>query len=169
MIHRLRKRDLFCFAGETILNTKIITQLLGPKDQSELKIKQQLIELIAGNNKVNNNDDNHDGPKTKKLRSIEIREADLFCQIVSIGYGKGNLNPVSDLTSFYAPTKDIGDTTTSTGPIKWKVGVIPEGSISRIVPKEFEEVYIRVYSKNKDQLPTVRSAFLQVRSFDHII
>jgi hypothetical protein len=40
------------------------------------------------------------------------------------------------------------------------------GAISRIIPKEFEEVYIRVYSRTKEQLPVVRSAFLKV-SFSH--
>ena len=30
---------------------------------------------------------------------------DLFCAVVKVGYGKGGLNPVSELTTFYLPAK----------------------------------------------------------------
>ena len=51
----------------------------------------------------------------------QLREEDLFCVQVKIGYGKGGMNPVRDSTTFYRPTKSgaVGD--------DFVVGVLPGG------------------------------------------
>eukprot|EP00428_Durinskia_dybowskii_P086143 CAMPEP_0170418732 /NCGR_PEP_ID=MMETSP0117_2-20130122/34422_1 /TAXON_ID=400756 /ORGANISM="Durinskia baltica, Strain CSIRO CS-38" /LENGTH=601 /DNA_ID=CAMNT_0010677035 /DNA_START=92 /DNA_END=1897 /DNA_ORIENTATION=+ len=41
----------------------------------------------------------------------------------------------------------------------WSVGVIPQDSVSRLTPREFEETYIRVYSRYKRQAAIVRDIF----------
>lgn len=38
-------------------------------------------------------------------------------------------------------------------------------SVSRILPREFEEVYVRAYARHKDQAPQLKSAFAQVICF----
>ncbi len=175
MIHRIRKRDLFPFAGETIITPKQISELLGSdKNHLEDSIKRQLLTIIR-QYQQNQNDGKDDG----------VIVEDIFCQIVQIGYGKGNLNPVSHLTTFYAPNKEFRGLDFQQNQQEWRVGVIPEGkssnlmgnmrfsfdlsyciaSISRLVPKEFEEVYIRVYGRNKSKLSLVRSAFLEVSNY----
>jgi hypothetical protein len=109
MIHRLRKRDLFAFAGETIIRPSQISQLLGPRKHCEEEMKKELLTTI-----------NAEG------NTLQIGEDDIFPQIVQIGYGKGNANPVS-CSSFYALNKDPSDGINNKNVQRWKVGVIPDG------------------------------------------
>lgn len=117
MIHRIRKRDLFPYAGETIITPKQISELLGSdKNHLEDSIKRQLITIIR----------QHQQNQTDGDNDVIVEEEDIFCQIVQIGYGKGNLNPVSHLTTFYAPNKEFRGLESNTNQ-EWRVGVIPEG------------------------------------------
>lgn len=119
MIHRIRKRDLFPYAGETIITPKQISELLGSdKNHLEDSIKRQLITIIRQHQQQNQ----HVGDDV-----VVVEEEDIFCQIVQIGYGKGNLNPVSHLTTFYAPNKEFRGLESNTNQ-EWRVGVIPEGN-----------------------------------------
>lgn len=118
MIHRIRKRDLFPYAGETIITPKQISELLGSdKNHLEDSIKRQLITIIRQQQRNQNEGDD----------VVVVEEEDIFCQIVQIGYGKGNLNPVSHLTTFYAPNKEFRGLESNTNQ-EWRVGVIPEGN-----------------------------------------
>ena len=90
LIQRIRRRDLFTCAGETIMTPALRARLasvgLGYKEKD---VKKQLLELL----------------EKKQGDDKLIEEADVFCQIVKIGYGKGNINPVSTFTAFYEPDK----------------------------------------------------------------
>jgi hypothetical protein len=120
MIHRLRTRDLFAFAGEIILSAERRTQLgLGGGGASD-RIRKALVDLLQQSRLAReesktdtpavgskrpayaNSDDND--TTTTALQSVS--ECDIFCEIVKISYGKGDKNPVSGLTAFYEPKKN---------------------------------------------------------------
>lgn len=88
MIHRLRTRDLFAFAGEIILSAERRTQLQLGGGGATNTIKRQLLELLR-----------------ERTGSVDVTDADVFCEIVKISYGKGSKNPVSGPTAFYEPKK----------------------------------------------------------------
>jgi hypothetical protein len=106
LIHRIRTRNLFAFVGETILTPALRAELMAPGGFNEGYMKEKLLQLMTD-------------------RGLSIETNDLFCQIVKIGYGKGNINPVSSLTAFYEPNKsdDVNDVQLH----PWNVGVMPEG------------------------------------------
>lgn len=82
-----------------------------------------------------------------------------YCNLLFIG--KGGKNPVSELTTFYLPPK-----AGSNGSMI--VGLAPSESVSRLLPREFEEIYLRIYCKHKAHLPVIKAAFEQVRSQEHL-
>lgn len=45
---------------------------------------------------------------------------------------------------------------------EWRLGALPQDAVSRVIPREFEEVCIRVFTKNSHQVKVVRSAFNKV-------
>lgn len=111
MITRIRKRDLFAIVGETILTPVLRAKLAATGGRPEDNIKRQLLELFVLN---------------KKPEEENIPQEDIFCQLVKIGYGKGNVNPVSSLTAFYEPNKGRNKGA-NTSDDAWCVGVMPEG------------------------------------------
>jgi hypothetical protein len=164
MIYRIRTRNLFCFCGETIVAPSQIREILGSKNHAEILIKKQLLDFVSLNHSAGGETSNNN-----------LTEDDIFCQIVQIGYGKGSKNPVSSCTTFYAPNKnysegDMADKDElSISNEKWKVGVIPEGAISRVLPREFEEIYVRLYSRHQEHSTLVRAIFLQVHIFASLL
>lgn len=107
---------------------------------------------------------------------VTVHKQDIFVQIVHMGYGKGGINPVSHLTTaFYEPVKqgDEGDSVSAvsnhqlhvdaSGQV-WRVGGVPADAVSRILPSEYEEVYVRVYSRFKKQSALLKRVFLKVRT-----
>lgn len=98
---------------------------------------------------------------------------DIICVVVTLGYGKGGKNPVSELTTFYAPRSkaggalvgvDGGGAEGSADKEAWQVGVVPEDAISRLLPRKFEETYVRVFCKFKHQKAAVQRLFQYVVS-----
>ena len=117
MIHRIRKRDLVAFAGETIITPALRTKLVESGGYGERNIKKSILDLME-----------------TKPTELQLPENDFFCQIVKIGYGKGNINPVSTFTAFYEPNKSDNngsfDITVDNNHHGWRVGVVPEGKTS---------------------------------------
>lgn len=78
MLLRLRRRQLFLFVGEILL----------PPSQAHVRhvAQEQLLAIM-----------------TEQGQTISC--SDIICNVVKMGYGKGGLNPVTDLTAFYKPNK----------------------------------------------------------------
>ena len=119
MIHRLRTRDLFAFAGEIILSAERRTQLgLGGGGASD-RIRKALVDLLQ-QSRLAQEESKTDIPAVGSKRPasagsidttattalLSVSECDIFCEIVKISYGKGDKNPVSGLTAFYEPKKN---------------------------------------------------------------
>jgi HD superfamily phosphohydrolase len=98
--------------------------------------------------------------KNEIMGDSQFPNSDLFVSIIKIGYGKGGRDPVSELTTFYSPRKAKGANPAHPG---WEIGSLPADSISRLIPREFQETYVRVYCRYKHQLTTVQELFEQVR------
>eukprot|EP01038_Epipyxis_sp_PR26KG_P010096 gene10096-13571_t len=220
-LKRLRKRDLFSFVGEIILSPQLQLKLITSKNKFKsnkniTKRVQEEILLIKHSLEMLHYDNNNDN-----IFNVfrEIDDKDIFCTVVKMGYGKGNLNPVLDSTVFYRPKKnntmelvqyitleanDNNDNNNNNGSIynerethannnlhssnknynhiyqsllelkqqqnnnhksteiikeEWEVGVVPSDSISRLIPKEFEETYVRIFTRYKHQRPYVQLLF----------
>ena len=139
MIHRLRTRDLFAFAGEIILSAERRAQLDLTGGGASERIKKDLVVLLQVSR----------GTAAAAHNAVEVSEKDIFCEIVKISYGKGAKNPVSGPTAFYEPKKNHTTTTSGSassadlaglvpGPgeedpemvqqnLHWSVGVVPQG------------------------------------------
>jgi hypothetical protein len=131
VIERLRKRDLFAFAGEVILQPQVLAEMVQRRQQkADSTLREDIGELAK-----------------REMLSLsnhsELNEADLFCVPVKIGYGKGQAgHPVSDCTTFYQPRKGGGDeiggekatvlANRGTRPIvidQYIVGLLPGGTV----------------------------------------
>jgi hypothetical protein len=128
-IYRLRKRDLFAFAGEIILTPEILKKLnekqtLSSNTNLASVVKSEIMEI---NERVINNNDGKIITQDEEEKKV-ISSDDIFCVTVKIGYGKGKKNPVSDTTSFYRPSKPSPLSNESETPLR--VGVLPPGFIS---------------------------------------
>lgn len=116
----------------------------------EATIARQLLELVK--EEQNDQEDRHCAKKCKhddniaqedenSLRQRPIDSNDIFVQIVHMGYGKGNSNPVSQkTTAFYEPIKSqlvdmelAGNVVSSSSIVtdalgnRVKIGGVPEG------------------------------------------
>jgi len=149
MIHRLRTRDLFAFAGEIILSADRRAELDLAGGGASTRIKKAMVELLqqsrsdaeeartrANGACVGDNTDD---------AAVEVREEDIFCEIVKISYGKGSKNPVSGPTAFYEPKKNVSASEVDGKPTSgaenpdmvkqnslWSVGVVPQGEKIKI-------------------------------------
>lgn len=115
MIHRIRRRDLFGFAGETILTSEMMRKILHTTGQANEKlediVKRQLWQMIG--------DD-------VLQHTAAIEENDLFCYVIKMGYGKGNKNPLTSSTAFYQPDKSQARNQGNADTV-WILGSLPEG------------------------------------------
>eukprot|EP00981_Chlorochromonas_danica_P004377 scaffold875_cov183-Ochromonas_danica.AAC.4 len=191
LIHRIRRRDLFACCGEMILSREMKVQLTSSSqvrdhpqgEDLEATIARQLLELVK--EEQNNQEDHHCAKKCKHDDNVTqedenslrqpIDSNDIFVQIVHMGYGKGNSNPVSQkTTAFYEPIKSelvdmelAGNVVSSSSIVtdalgnRVKIGGVPEESVSRMLPREFEEVYVRVYARHKHQAALIKPIFLK--------
>jgi HD superfamily phosphohydrolase len=168
MIHRIRRRDLFGFAGETILTSQMMERLLENSGNSSAPVKHALDSVVKRQLWEMITDD-------VLSHTAALTYDDIFCFVIKIGYGKGNKNPLTTSTAFYAPDKSANSNTNSTSPAAairnncsstvsttvWKLGSLPEDAVSRVIPREFEEVYIRVFTRHKAQQNYVQEVFTQ--------
>lgn len=166
-MQRLRKRDLVVCVGEILVgsNDKCYADIaMGPNH-----IKSQIMSLWEEH-------EEHERERKCLLESdcIEIvQECDLFVTIIKLGYGKGGHDPVSELTTFYSPIKG-GDGAVETRSLTQGMVTVDLShphlskyvveSVSRLIPKEFEEMYIRLYCRFKHQAPTAFAMLKLVRS-----
>ena len=110
LILRLRKRDLFVCASETILDPnqskkigtdskKIINEII------KLRNKKYFVFECEKSDKIKNKNNLNISIELRKQIEI-IKNTDIFCRIFKIGFGNGNKNPVTDSTSFFKPNKE---------------------------------------------------------------
>ena len=110
LILRLRKRDLFVCASETILDPnqskkigtdskKIINEII------KLRNKKYYVFECEKSDKIKNKNNLNISIELRKQIEI-IQNTDIFCRIFKIGFGNGNKNPVTDSTSFFKPNKE---------------------------------------------------------------
>jgi len=147
MILRIRKRDLFSLSGEI---------LLSPDSKKDLKDSDAVLqELIA----IKKNYSEIDS---------KVDDKDIFCTIAKLGYGAGGKDPVTKMTTFYKPIKkdynddstdDNEDDVTNNNSENVQIGVLPPDSVSRLIPREFEEIIVRVFARKKDQTKDVNILF----------
>ena len=147
MISRIRKRDLFTLVGEILLSPSQKDHLVGGADA----VIQQIIELKNKNVDI----------------SSKVDDKDIFCTVTKLGYGSGGHDPVTKSTTFYKPVKDSDDfdnndnddviQTSADG--KVIIGILPPDSVSRLIPKEFEEIIVRVFARRSDQCKSIKILF----------
>ncbi len=143
LLERLWRRDLFVCSGEILLD--ISQGEVAPKAP---QIVQQLHKLKRS------------VPPAETLEEAEqevvamqvLGDQDIFVTVIKLGYGMKGKNPVSDGTTFFLPQKDI-----SGGVLEH--GQIYQDSISRLIPKEYEEVYVRVFARHKSQKAALNRLF----------
>lgn len=139
IIYRLRKRDLFVCASETLLSPKDC-KILGTNSS---KIKEEILKFKKKNyeNKGREESDNNEGldnfnNKSNKLKILhcndskhdnknsdaelllynqisKLEDKDIFCRVFKMGFGKGKENPVTASTSFFKPDKNTDMNTDS--------------------------------------------------------
>ena len=103
LLLRLRTRDLFVLAGEVLLSHDRYEALrLSRRDSivTNSIIRNELHALIRANHNHRSDDDRSSCP-------VEV--TDLFCEVIKMNYGKGNVNPVDGPTAFYTPKRRTED------------------------------------------------------------
>lgn len=157
LIERLNKRDLFSCVGEVLLSADQTRSVAKGGSQG---VKKHLLQLkdrvLAGSHEQDN--------IASFGADLEALTADdLFCAVVKVGYGKGGLNPVSQLTTFYLPKKQDLSSSNSQASVPLtdtvEIGVVPQDSVSRLIPREYEETYVRVFCRRKAQKGCAESLF----------
>lgn len=152
MILRIRKRDLFSLSGEL---------LLSPESKKDLKDYDTVIQELIAIKKSHIDIDSR------------VDDKDIFCTIAKLGYGAGGKDPVTKMTTFYKPIKnndnddsinsfipnDNDDSNSNSNSEEVQIGVLPPDSVSRLIPREFEEIIVRVFARNKEQNKDVKVLF----------
>lgn len=115
-MQRIRTRDLFTLSGEIILAPEMrdrLKEAAGGNGKIGKHIKAQLMDILRAQENSSDSqssaisaDSTSSCPSVATGAATAIRDEDVFCVVVKIGYGKGNKNPVSDLTTFYMLHKD---------------------------------------------------------------
>ena len=167
VISRLFRRDLFACAVEILLSAAQTREVAkggadGVKEEL-LRIRDAMVqqgsvvEKADMDRKQHGNDKPGETPTPTLLYQTlqALSDHDVFCVVVKVGYGKGGLNPVSELTTFYLPIKQgEGGGPQSSYPgngASVEVGVVPQDSVSRLIPREYEETYVRLFCRYKSQ------------------
>ena len=159
LLRRLRTRKLFPFVGERILTPNL------PGFRIE-DIKGQLMAFLR-----------------QIVGEDIVPDDDVFCRMVKMGCGRGKLNPVVDQTTFFLPVKNDGDEDGFTIIDEYVLGGVPAGkavftknihslltchfftyleAVSRLLPQEFEETYLRIFCRHPNQKRAVSKAFDEV-------
>ena len=143
ILERLWKRDLFVCSGEILLDMEQdgIRSLKPPAIVSQLQKLKKAIPPC----------DTLEEAEAEIATMKVIGDDDIFCTMFKLGYGMKGKNPVSDGTTFFLPAKD------GSGAVE--VGHVGQDSISRLIPKEYEEIYVRVFARHKSQTPALKRLF----------
>jgi deoxynucleoside triphosphate triphosphohydrolase SAMHD1 len=143
LLNRLWKRDLFVCAGEILLDMEQtdIASLKAPAIVAQL---QKLKKAIPSCNSL------EEAEAEVKAMKV-LGDNDIFVTMFKLGYGMKGKNPVSDCTTFFIPSKD------GSGAVE--VGHVGQDSVSRLIPKEYEEKYVRVFARHKSQVPALKRLF----------
>jgi len=145
LLNRLWKRDLFVCSGEILLDLQG-----GETAPKSVQIVKQLHKLKRS------------VPPAETLEEAErevhamkiIEDNDIFVTVIKLGYGMKGKNPVSDGTTFFLPSKEPGQAGTVL-----EMGQVYQDSISRLIPREYEEVYVRVFARHKTQKAALTRLF----------
>ena len=129
VINRLRKRDIFVCASETLLSpqdckilgtnpSRIKEEILQFKRKNYTKKEDMRIENKGNESseysencrklKSSHNDSVKTSDEAESLLYDQIsnlEDKDIFCRVFKMGFGKGNENPVTNSTSFFRPDK----------------------------------------------------------------
>lgn len=156
IIKRLRKRDLIPLAGEVLLARESFLK----ESNVTSKIIQKEIHRICC--------ELFDKDKSLKIKEPSLE--DIYVAIVNIGYGKTGFNPVTSYTTFYQPVKsEVKDEESTDDNVNmddlFEISSLPQESISRLGPREFDEVYIRVYCRYKQQKTIISRSFEKVSNY----
>jgi hypothetical protein len=141
MIRRLRQRQLIACAAEILLPPEILRQ----RKLTEAKIHDEIFEMISLPATAETSASAtaaaivEGGDGIAVVDNLTVSRGDLFISVVNMGYGKGGKNPVSELTTFYQPAKELdaltGSQASSTSgndsKAQFTVGLIPQG---RFIP-----------------------------------
>lgn len=101
MISRIRKRDLFCLAGEILLRPDQVHLAKSGGSEAKAGVLEVLrrLQICADDQTLPTSVPN------AFATGQYISDNDVVCSVVRMGYGKGGKNPVTDMTTFYRPTK----------------------------------------------------------------
>jgi len=145
LLNRLWKRDLFVCSGEILLDLQG-----GETAPKSAQIVQQLHKLKRSIPPAETIEEAEAEVHAMKV----IGEDDIFVTVIKLGYGMKGKNPVSDGTTFFLPSKDPG-----TAGTVLEMGQVYQDSISRLIPREYEEVYVRVFARYKLQKAALTRLF----------
>ena len=151
IVDRVRRRDFFPFITEIILEPSHIKSLTGRLVNSRTcqnigeLVKKEILDIWTSDKKTYVD-------VVESSDEFDVVE-DLFCLAVKIGYGKGGKNPVTNgCTTFFKPR----ELNAGSG---WDVGPLAQTSVSRLLPSEFEETYIRIFCRYNKQSAIVHDLF----------
>lgn len=187
IIERLRKRDLFPQAAELILKPEEVDLIRGGAASLKnalLQInKKRMLKSIPADPHVSSSSSSASlassqspgsqstleespahGKKAKDKEFIpsggyldaSAAASDIFCCVIKLDYGKGGKDPVSEMTTFFRPIKS-DDASSHPGSVDYEVGPPVLEAVTRLVPKEYQEVQLRVYCRYKHQKAVVAS------------
>lgn len=169
LLKKVRRRELYPFIGESVIRQGAATR---KKSEEWCKIVTAgVFEILADTERIeealraygNCGEPGSSGDKLGEMmefarelvhRRRDGTEEDLIVQIVKINYGMGTKDPVKEAI-FY-------DTEMGADGAEIPMGTFLESErISSMVPKAFEEKYIRLYSRYQSAFvkPVIRSAF----------
>ncbi len=150
ILDRLWKRDLFTCAGEILLDMEQALPGNALKPNEIVNQLNKLKKTIPSCDSI--------AEAEAEIEAMKVLgDDDIFATSFKLGYGMKGKNPVSDGTTFFLPSKD--------GSGKIEVGSVAQDSISRMIPKEYEEMYVRVFARHKSQIPTLKRLFATFHLF----
>ncbi len=155
LLERLWTRDLFVCAGEILVDKAQLESQGKSASLKSVEIVKQLHELRINECAEITESQSNAGAELwtdAELNALKtIGENDIFVTVIKLGYGMKGKNPVSDGTTFFLPSKD--------GSGKVEIGQVLQDSISRLIPKEYEEMYVRVFARHRHQKTVLKKIF----------
>jgi hypothetical protein len=167
IIYRLRKRDMYKLADSRLIDPKAASF-------SVSDVKEGLAALY---------EEGKYGHKPEYNAVQFDPHKDLFCNYITMGFGKKNEDPVAKYTTFFVPPKHTSELDVAEGghidegegndahartngsipctapqPIVGKLHTAID-TVSAFVPVRFEELRIRVYCRHTNQKPLVKALF----------
>lgn len=184
LIRRISTRDLYSLAGESLLTPTYARKFKSIGTKMALnQIGDQLVSLVNDTNPTNNISASDIVPIFVKMgyggkngRNPVSELTTFFVPLKDpnggdISSGSALLSPrptnsqvssqcrVVDRSGAMPPANTSMDDIESVTNAGYVVGVAPPDSVSRLLPREFEETYLRVYCKSKLHVPFVKVAY----------